>query len=116
MCGDECEGECNGVFGMTKEDQYKVVHLFSPYAHHEEQGIIGNKDGLKALITLIQEAIDIDMSDAPFFVSDGEGYDLFVKCISDKLLNKVALPYTANYAEEDREDAIYPWGPGGVRQ
>lgn len=91
-------------------EPFCVVHLFSPGAHHEQQGIIGNEDGLKALIQLIQKSIEDDKSDGQFFVSDGEGYDLFVKCLSDKRLNKMAIPYQENYCKEDREDAIFPWG------
>jgi hypothetical protein len=96
---------------MTPENN-PVVHLFSPEVHHDKQGIIGNREGLKALLQVIQKAIEDDKTDAKFFASDGEGFTLFVKCVPKSRENKMALPYTEDYCKEDREDAIYPWGPG----
>lgn len=94
------------------ENKYKVIHLFSPELHHAEQGIIGNREGLKALIQTIQKALNDDKADDPFFVSDGEGFNLFVKCLPDNRLNKAALPYKEDYCREERKDAIWPWGSG----
>jgi hypothetical protein len=88
-----------------------IIHLFSPGSFHEPQGIVGNREGLETLIHVIQRALEVDTTDATFFTSDGEGYDLFVKCISNTKLNVVALPYTEEYCKDERANVIYPWGP-----
>jgi len=91
----------------------KVIHLWAGASFHEEGYIVGNKDGLEALRRAIDYAIansDCEMSDSKtfdVFTSDGEGYDVHV--IVTKNTNEIALPYTEDFAEEYRKNAVYPW-------
>lgn len=91
----------------------KVVHLWAGASFHEDGYIVGNKEGLEALRRAIDYALvnsDCDVSISKtfdIFTSDGEGYDLHV--IVTKDTDKIALPYTEDFAEEHRDNAVYPW-------
>jgi len=86
-----------------------TIHLFSPRSYHEEQGIVGNRAGLINLMNLIQVALDNKAVYDSFSTSDGEGYDLYVRCVTEDEEVAMALPYTEDYCKEERKDAIYPW-------
>ena len=86
-----------------------IIHLWQPGSFHEEQYIIGNRDGLEQLQKLIQRALEKHdgKTSAEFSVSDGEGYTLIVRCTEN--IDKLAVPYSEPFAKENRETAIYPW-------
>ena len=43
-----------------------------------------------------------------FWINDGEGYSIIIRVIStQEELDRLAVPYTADYAEEKREDAAW---------
>jgi len=88
-----------------------VIHVWSPYAFHEESYIVGNREGLVKLYQAIGSVLNKSKgtTTASFFISDGEGYDMVVTLVEDKDLDKIAIPYTASYAVEKREITTYPW-------
>lgn len=89
-----------------------ILHLYSPAAFHEPQGIAGNREGLERLMDAIKLALELgDISQCGLYqTSDGEGYDLFVSLVPESDVVKMALPYTEDYAKEHREGAVWPWG------
>jgi hypothetical protein len=88
-----------------------LVHVYGQTAFHDDVHIVGNYEGILKLYCALTEAIQTDQSRVDVFASDGEGYTIKVKL--DRRLNmhdgKYAVPYTAEYARETREDAIFPW-------
>ena len=90
----------------------KVIHLWAGASFHEDGYIVGNKEGLESLRRAIDYALvnsdcDVSTSNTEVSASDGEGYDLHI--ILTKDTDKIALPYTEDFAEEQRDDAVYPW-------
>lgn len=94
-----------------------IIHLWSPGSWHEPQYIIGNKTGLEQLAALIEKVLKQKDSRATseFFINDGEGHDIVVKCVPEKDVYTIAAPYTEEYAQEHRENAIYPYGGNNGR-
>ena len=89
-----------------------LVSVFGHDAFHEPVYIVGNIEGIRKLYFACATALQLQgEAVVPVFVNDGEGYDLHVSV--DSRLNmydgKYAVPYTADYAKEQRECAIYPW-------
>lgn len=91
---------------MTNK-KYPIVHLWSPYAFHEESYVIANREGLIKLKNAVDMALNTGQGKTEVFVADGEGYDLHIFITDDEI--SMALPYTADYAKESREKAVYPW-------
>jgi len=91
---------------MKKE--MPVVHLWQPLMWHCDQHIVGNKEGLRRLVDIINGAINTNgKSSTCLYINDGEGHDLTVECVEDTAL--LAVPYTDEIAKERSEKAIYPW-------
>jgi len=89
-----------------------VLHVYSQYSFHDEAVIIGNLKGLKILHETIGKVIE-NNSHLEFgegMTNDGEGYDIIViKEEDEDILNRLAVPYSAEYAAENRENAIDPY-------
>jgi hypothetical protein len=92
----------------------KLIHIYGQSAWHDDAVILGNREGLIALAKAIQEALETNEAKAEFeaMVSDGEGYSIKI-ILNDspwesEFWEKAAVPYTADYAKERREDAIWP--------
>jgi hypothetical protein len=95
-----------------------VIHIWSPHAFHEESYIVGNREGLIKLYQEIGSVLNQGKGKltASFFISDGEGYDMDVILIEDTNIDKIAVPYLADYAEEKRKDAVHPWDIEGDKE
>ncbi len=94
----------------------KLLHIYGQEAFHDEVYIVGNKEAL----TDLRNAIDMVLAEClscrtGVSVNDGEGYDVIVVKDDNDWKNeswiKRAVPYTADYARETREDAfcLCPW-------
>lgn len=87
-----------------------ILHIFGQEAFHDDVYIVGNKSELEKLRNIIDKAISDDYdSEDGFYVNDGEGYSIAVHKIDESEVDKIAVPYSADYAKEKRTDAIYPW-------
>jgi hypothetical protein len=85
-----------------------LLHIFGPEAHHDESFIAGNREALVALRNAVELALISGVSTLSGYVNDGEGFELYVMCASDKEMDNLAVPYSTDYARENREEATYP--------
>lgn len=84
-----------------------TLHIYGQFAQHSSAYITGDIESLTRLRELIELAILNGYGRAPFFVNDGEGYDLCINVLSSKEMNKLSVPYTWEYAQDDR--SYFPW-------
>ncbi|MCR4293612.1 MAG: hypothetical protein NUV76_12135 [Candidatus Kuenenia sp.] len=83
-------------------NKYPVVHIYGQHSHHMEVFILGNKQGLISLRNAINEAVYSGKKEAEVevYCNDGEGYDVYIKMVNDKNIDKLPVPYTADYAQD----------------
>jgi hypothetical protein len=97
----------------------RLLHLYGQEAWHDEAFVIGNREGLLALRALIDEALTTgrakskETSEEQIWVSDGEGYTINI-IFEDgdwdsEFWNRIAMPYSEDYASGGEENTIYPW-------
>jgi hypothetical protein len=98
-----------GLNEMIAENTYPVIHLWSPPSWHEDQYIVGNREGLEELVKLLQKVLaeEKEVHQEEFFTCDGEGYSLVVIHNEDDV--NMAVPYTESIASEKRKNAIFPY-------
>jgi hypothetical protein len=96
---------------MSDDTSFPVVHIWSPEAFHDTSYIVGNYEGLEKLYMEIGTVLNKKKgkTSATFFVNDGEGFDLEVHLVDDKDLDRIAVPYLHEVAEEKREHVVYPY-------
>lgn len=92
---------------MASNTEY--LHVFAQQQWHDEAYIIGNRRALENLRTTIDQALATGHSTVVAFTNDGEGYDAHVTLLSDEQVNKLAVPYTDEFAREGSESALWPW-------
>ncbi len=89
-----------------------VLHIHAQTEWHEPAFVVGNRLGLTALRDAIDRALNRGDARCEVMPQDGECFDLFV--IMDDAdwqsssWDRAALPYTAEYAMEQRTDAVWP--------
>lgn len=96
------------------EDSYPVVQLYSPDHWHDEAAILMNEAGRKKLIEALQSGATKLV--IPAFVSDGEGYYLYVQVLPIDEIDKHKSPYTNEICknldgEAERKEPKYPFTP-----
>ena len=84
-------------------NEYPVVHIYGQHSHHMEAIIIGNKEGLQRLVNSLNYALEkIDNTGViEVFCNDGEGYSISIKMVSKDVIDKLPVPYTADYAQDE---------------
>ena len=93
------------------------LHLYAQETYHQEAFIVGTRPGLEALKRAIDKALMEGQGDEEVFVSDGEGYSVVVLLKEEEeeaFWDKVAVPYTVDYAAPKDPTAIWPgaiWKP-----
>lgn len=88
----------------------EILHVFGQESFHDDVYIVGTISELTRLRNTIDEAILNNFSvGRNFCVNDGEGYSVEVTKITDLEVDKLAVPYTALFAREKSENAVYPW-------
>lgn len=70
-----------------------ALHVYSPSMWHDEAGIVGTRDAMVLLRTIIDDALANGRSTFETFAVDGEGYSLHVVCVEPEELDGVQLPY-----------------------
>ena len=97
-----------------------LLHMHGQPSWHTEAYVLGNRDGLLALRAAIDAALGQGEGVADVMVADGEGYSLFAMLEDapwdSPAWERVAVPYTASDAAENRDDAIWPWHRQPKRQ
>lgn len=88
------------------------LHVYAQLWHHCEAFLVGERRSLQALAHAIELALDHHQNQTThgFFTADGEGFDVIVRQLpaGNDLWQQLALPYTEDYAREQRPDAIWP--------
>lgn len=101
---------------MTREQDEQdpaLLHIHGQPSWHTEAYVLGNRDGLLALRAAIDGALAYGEGVAEVMVADGEGYSV-VAVLEEAAWDspgweRVAVPYTAADATENRDNAIWPW-------
>lgn len=89
----------------------KLLHVYGPDAFHDDVFIVGTPDALRALAKTVDRAIRYQEAELPecMFVNDGEGFQVRVLRVDDeKTALALAVPYTADYAQDKRDDCLWP--------
>jgi hypothetical protein len=88
-----------------------IVHIWGQDSFHDDVFIAGNLAGLKRLRDAIVRALEIRpiTATAAVSVNDGEHYEIRVCVYFEDGANKLAVPYTEDFAQEKNEAAIRPW-------
>lgn len=96
------------------------LHVYSPSTPHDPAFIAGNREGLRALIDLLERVIGQIQTGQPegadeslTYVADGEGAATYAMCLTDKGMEELAVPYTSaddddGWARETRPEARWP--------
>ncbi len=85
---------------MNKLDDPALLHVYSPAAWHDDNVIVGNRDGLTRLKEAIEQALSGDRKHGvkEASTSDGEGFDMIVILNDDSWHDdswkELKLPYT----------------------
>ena len=76
------------------------LHVYSQAYQHDECIIVGNREGLRALLESLRFALDGEGAVPQLvFTSDGEGYDvLAVRLDSPELFDRLSMPYKDDVA------------------
>lgn len=95
--------------GKGSGDQTALMHVYAQPLWHFDAYIVGNAEALQALKQAIDEALKHGRSKMITFAGDGEEYDVMVIMLEDReKWDRLAEPYTEDYARERREDALWP--------
>lgn len=87
-----------------------ILHVYGQGQWHEEVYIAGDRVALQLLSNTINQALSSGTGECQTNVSDGEGFDVYVVRIDhQQTLDKLAVPYTKDVAEEKDSAAIWPW-------
>jgi hypothetical protein len=98
---------------MTSDKPQGIIHIYAQYSWHEEAIIWGDRQALERLCLAISEALKLSKSKIEVWAADGEGYDIYIVKHDDGDENwdswkNAAVPYTAEFASEKDDKAIYP--------
>lgn len=77
-----------------EDEPTPVCHLFGQQMWHSNAYLIANRTALIELREAIEVAIKHEESRLGLTPSDGEGYDLFIKCVEDNFeWKELEMPY-----------------------
>ncbi len=87
-----------------------VLHVYGQYAWHDVVEIVGTSVALRLLAKVVNRAVSQQSAETDeVFVNDGEGFTIRVVRLDDSpTVVRLAVPYTAEYAQEKNADAISP--------
>jgi DNA-binding winged helix-turn-helix (wHTH) protein len=73
-----------------------ILHIYGQEAWHDDAKIFGTEEALKQLVKTIKDVLKKkEGHQFETFVTDGEGYNVYVKLInSEKEFDKEELPYS----------------------
>jgi hypothetical protein len=76
----------------------ETLHVYSQDAWHDDVTIVGTVESLEQLKIAIDKAIQSGYSRIDLFCNDGEGYCLRVVEMTENDIERVPVPYKADYA------------------
>ena len=80
-----------------------ILHVYGPYMPHDTVLIVGTQAALERLRAAITQALEqggLGAAD-PFFVNDGEGFDVQVRLETEEGLARYVPPYSAEDLQHD---------------
>ena len=83
-----------------------ILHIYPQQGHHDDAFIVCTKEGLRALRAALDVAAIKGTACSAAICTDGEGYEFHI-IVTER--EDIALPYTEEYAQETRENAVWPW-------
>jgi hypothetical protein len=89
-----------------------LLHIFGQPYWHQPVYIMGDRTGLLQLRAAIDQALAGDQGRVEVYTNDGEGYDVYVKHLSDeKQQQQLMLPYydAPGLQSLPRKDDLLPW-------
>lgn len=90
-----------------------TLHIYGQLAEHSTVYIAGGRVSLIRLREAINLALEKEEYDQEpmqimdFFVNDGEGYSVKVYCLPNDEMDKLSVPYTWEFAQDNRN--YFPW-------
>lgn len=87
----------------------RVLHIHSQEAHHDDAFVVGTREGLLALREAVDLALAARTGAAEVSAADGEGYFVLAMLIDAGAEDRASVPYTADHAMENRDNAVFPW-------
>lgn len=110
----ETEGGKTFIEPPNEDQSFPVIQVYSPDQWHDDQAILMNETGRKNLIKALQSGATKLV--IPAFVSDGEGYYLYVQVLPIDEIDKHKSPYTDEMCrnldgEAEKIDLKYPVTP-----
>lgn len=106
------EREAGRELPVPKSEHIPIIQVYSPEKWHGEQAIIMNEAGRMRLLKALKSGSNKSLVQA--FVSDGEGFELYIQVLSDEEIKKLWLPYIDDMChgdEGDNPDPRYPVTP-----
>lgn len=100
---------------MANKDNIALVHVHGQKAWHDDVYIVGNRAGLTVLHDAVNRALNNpdETASTEAFVSDGEGFELVIihndQPWQSDSWRRAAVPYTEEYARENRRNTVWPW-------
>lgn len=86
-----------------------MLHIHSPSWHHDAAYVVGTEGDLKGLRDLIDKVLaNKSKLGGEFFTQDGEGFTTHVIMVKDCEEVEHKLPYTHEFAKDNRENAVHP--------
>ena len=79
-----------------------IVHIYGQHSWHTNAIILGNRKGIMALRNAINIALDKTEGRGAqrVYINDGEGYNIEIQIVENKEIDKIHVPYTADYAQD----------------
>lgn len=95
--------------GSTRNADQRLLHVHGQYSPRGPVAIVGNRCALVALRNAVDSALATGYARFEARVGDGQSCTVGIQCDNSEVLwPQRALPYSALYAEEKRDDAIWP--------
>lgn len=98
----------------SRHDQ--TLHVYGPRLYHDDAFLVGSRAALEQAKAAIEEALESGGATRILFANDGEGFHFGVICVDDEnSLDSLAVPYTQDFAQEKRDEALHPHVHGNDR-
>ncbi|MEK4092267.1 MULTISPECIES: hypothetical protein [unclassified Viridibacillus] len=103
---EQTEQKLNQLFQKENtEDESYFCHLFGQQMWHGNAYMVANRAALLGIKEAIEVALENEESRVTMFPSDGEAYDLFIKCTNEGFdWEQIKLPYHNPEVIENNKD------------
>lgn len=86
-----------------------ICHVYGPGQWHDDAIIAADTSALLKIKQAVDEALTNGTGECELFVNDGEGFTFAVlKVDNPETKEKLAIPYTDDFAASKNKDAIWP--------